>query len=65
MEIRMHDNLVTLDLAIESLDPSPSELLLLFNHQLGALAAVVSEADWGAALERACSAVRQGRGHPS
>lgn len=61
MDTEMHENLLSLDLAIESLDPSPTEMLILFNHMLGGLAAQVDEHTWGTVLERGCAAVRESR----
>jgi hypothetical protein len=61
MEHDMHENLHLLDQVIEELDPSPAELLILFNHLLGRVSLYVRADDWRAALDGARLAVPQSR----
>jgi len=57
----MHENLELLDQRIDDLDPSPGENLTLFNHMIGALAAVVEEQQWAGILDRAVVSITESR----
>lgn len=49
----VHANLEALERAIERLDPSPSEMLWLMNHVVGAAAAYVDVVTWRGMVARA------------
>ena len=61
----MHENLDHLDQVIEELDPSPAEMLILFNHLLARVSIYVDAADWRSALAGAREVVpRSGQTRP-
>lgn len=61
MEREVHRNLQALEQTIESLDLSPGETLILFNHMLGRLAAITLPIDFRAIVDSGADAVRRGR----
>lgn len=61
MEHEMHENLQLLDVQLDQLDPSPAEMLLLFNHMIGWLASTVDTPTWLHGLARASDALTESR----